>query len=202
MHLSNSPGLQNDDRVLITFNGFFGNEIVITEKYDGENTTLYSHGLHARSMDGRTHPSRDWVKKFHGSIAHEIPVNLRICGENMYAQHSIAYSELETYFYGFSVWEDETVLGWDDTLTWFKLLGITSVRELYRGPFCFEAIDKEIAKLDCNSQEGLVIRCTTVFEKSDFGQIAPKIAKWVRKNHVATSEHWMLQEVIPNKLKV
>lgn len=201
MHLPSSPGLQNDDRVLLTYNGFVGNEVVITEKLDGENTSMYTHGLHARSMDGRTHPSRDWVKMFHGTIAHEIPVGMRICGENMFALHSIAYSELETYFYGFSLWEGETCLSWDDTLMWFKLLGIQPVPVLYRGKFDLAKIDELTAKLDPNTQEGLVVRCTSAFTMADFEQKAPKIAKWVRKGHVQTDEHWMLREVIPNKLK-
>jgi hypothetical protein len=201
MHLPSSPGLQNDDRVLLTFNGLVGNEVVASIKYDGEGTSMYTDGLHARSMDGRSHPSRDWVKMFHGTFAHEIPVGLRICGENMYAQHSIAYDDLESYFYGFSMWEGENVLSWDDTLTWFKLLGITPVKELYRGPFDLAKINELTAKLDPIKDEGLVVRCTKAFTKADFEQQAPMIAKWVRKGHVQTDEHWMLRDVIPNKLR-
>jgi len=63
MHLYFSPGLQNDDRVM-PLNRLHGREVVVTEKMDGENTTLYDDTLHARSIDGRYHPSRDWVKRF------------------------------------------------------------------------------------------------------------------------------------------
>lgn len=41
---------------------FLKGPVVITEKMDGENTTLYRDGLHARSLDSRHHPSRNWVK--------------------------------------------------------------------------------------------------------------------------------------------
>ncbi len=200
MHLPSSPGLQNDDRVLLTYDGLEGNEVVATIKLDGENTTMYTDGLHARSMDGRSHPSRDWVKMFHGTFAHEIPYGLRICGENMYACHSIFYDNLASYFYGFSIWEAEKCLSWDDTLQWFTLLGITPARELYRGPFDLARIDALTAALDPEKDEGLVVRCTSAFTMDDFGQQAPKIAKWVRKGHVQTDEHWMLRDVVPNRL--
>lgn len=201
MHLPTSPGVHSDDRVLLTYQGLLNNEVVVTEKMDGENTSLYTHGLHARSMDGRAHPSRDWVKSFHGTFAHEIPVGLRICGENMFAQHSIAYNELESFFYGFSVWQGEMCLSWDETLKWFDHLGIQAPPILYRGYFSLAKLDEITSKLDPAKQEGLVVRCTSRFTMADFGQERPKIAKWVRKGHVQTDEHWMLKDVVPNKLK-
>lgn len=128
MHFPFSPGLQNDDRVIQTLDGLMGHDVVVTEKMDGENATLYRDHYHARSLDSKHHPSRDWIKSFHGSIAHMIPEGWRICGENMYARHSIAYDDLSSYFYGFSVWNENNVaLGWDETLMFFDDLGITPV---------------------------------------------------------------------------
>lgn len=85
LHVPWSPGLMNDDRAMDHLGGFVGLDVVVTEKLDGENTTLYADGLHARSIDGRHHPSRDWVKAAHGRVAWTIPEGWRICGENMYA---------------------------------------------------------------------------------------------------------------------
>ena len=45
----------------------------VKEKMDGENTSLYQDGFHARSIDGRHHSSRDWVKGFWAQIAQDIP---------------------------------------------------------------------------------------------------------------------------------
>jgi hypothetical protein len=102
---------------------FEGKEVVITEKLDGENTSLYRSNFHARSLDGRHHLSRDWVKAWHACIAIDIPDGWRLCGENMYAQHSVIYEELVSYFYLFSVWNDLNMcLAWDDVPEWAELL--------------------------------------------------------------------------------
>jgi hypothetical protein len=93
-HLPWSPGASSDDVFLIDTQMFMGKSVVITEKMDGENTTLYPDHLHARSLDSRHHPSRTWVKQWHQTLAHDIPQGWRICGENLYAQHSVSYTQL------------------------------------------------------------------------------------------------------------
>jgi hypothetical protein len=200
MHLPWSPGLQNDDRVITTLDHFAGEEVVVTEKMDGENTTLYSDHIHARSLDGRHHPSRDWVKGFHGSIRHRIPSYLRICGENMYAQHSIIYDTLKSYFLGFNIWERNTCLGWDDTQMLFEDLGVTSVPTLFRGTWeDFVGWQHNLLEnWDTGSFEGYVVRVTRTFSLDEFQQV---VAKYVRKNHVQTDQHWMAKKVVPNGLK-
>ena len=52
-------------------------------------------------------------------------------------------------------------------------------------------------KIDTTKQEGFVIRLADSFKFEDF---STSIAKWVRKGHVQTDEHWMYKKVIPNKL--
>ncbi|WP_444997397.1 RNA ligase family protein [Aliikangiella sp. IMCC44359] len=116
-HLPWSPGATRDDIRCVDSKIFEDRMVVVTEKMDGENATLYKNHMHARSIDSRHHPSRDWLKKFHASIAYNIPAGWRICGENLFAQHSIAYKNLSSYFYGFSIWnEDNDCLSWKDTL--------------------------------------------------------------------------------------
>ena len=202
MHLPWSPGLQNDDRLIQSLDGFAGQEVVVTEKMDGENTTLYFDHLHARSLDGRHHPSRDWVKRFHGSVKYLIPEDLRICGENVYAEHSIHYDGLESYFLGFSAWiNDEwgdTCLNWDETVAWFDEIGITSVPVLWRGQW--EDFPRDFANSlleRCDEVEGYVVRTTNAFPMEEFQQ---RVAKYVRKNHVQTDQHWMQKAVVPNGL--
>ena len=198
-HLPFSQGLQNDDRKIQSLNGFVGREIVVTEKMDGENTTLYSDHTHARSLDSRNHESRNWVKGFWSTFMYQIPTNWRVCGENVYAEHSIGYDDLDTYFYCFSVWNDQNVaISWDDTLTWFKTLGITPVKELYRGSFDLKQLQQLADSLDTEKVEGYVIRVTDAVPFDDFDK---KFAKWVRKGHVQTTEHWMTAKIVPNRLR-
>ncbi|HXO26091.1 MAG TPA: RNA ligase family protein [Thermoanaerobaculia bacterium] len=195
-HLPWSPGASPDDLLLDSLDCFSGREVVITEKLDGENTTLYPEGLHARSIDSRHHPSRDWVKSLHGSIRHLIPAGFRVCGENLYARHSIAYEGLRSYFYVFSIWnQDNLCLGWDETLEWSELLGLEVVPTLLRGRWD-ETATRALA-LDFLLQEGYVVRTTAAFAYDDFGR---HVAKWVRTGHVQTDEHWMFSEVVPNRL--
>lgn len=198
-HLPFSAGRSADDKVLKSLAHFEGREVVVTLKMDGENTTLYRDGFHARSIDGRSHPSRDWLAAFQARIGHEIPEGWRICGENLYARHSIAYDALPSYFLGFSVWDaDNWALSWDETLDWFELLGITPVETLWRGTFDVRKLEALAAGLDTETQEGFVVRLADGFAYADFGR---SVAKWVRPGHVQTDTHWMHQAVVPNGLE-
>jgi hypothetical protein len=163
---------------------------------DGENATLYRDHYHARSLDSKHHPSRDWIKAFHGQIKNDIPEGYRICGENMYAEHSIHYDRLPSYFLGFSMWNGDICLPWDETLEWFDLIGITSVNSLYEGIW-----DPDLIRTICeprDGQEGYVVRIRGGFLRSEFPYM---VAKYVRKNHIQTDEHWMAKPVTPNGLR-
>ena len=74
-HVPWSLGKTSDDKVLKSADHFVGKEIVITEKMDGENTSIYKEGLHARSLDSKRHESRTMVTKLWSEIAHDIPEN-------------------------------------------------------------------------------------------------------------------------------
>ncbi|MVW77454.1 RNA ligase family protein [Bordetella sp. 02P26C-1] len=197
-HLPTSPGAQRDDRRLRTDAHFSDRRVILTVKMDGENTSLYREGFHARSVDSRHHPSRDWLARFHASMAYRIPGDIRICGENLYARHSIAYSDLPSYFMGFSVWRGQTCLDWDTSLDLMTNLGITPVPLLYDGIYERTAIQRLIAGLDLTRQEGVVIRVASAFDLKDFGV---SVAKYVRPGHVQTDSHWMHAPVVPNRLK-
>jgi len=166
---------------------------------DGENITLYNDFFHARSINSNNHHSRDWLARFHSLyISHNIPDNWRICGEYLYAKHSIFYENLKSYFLGFSVWNEKNIcISWDETMNWFKHLNIHSVPVLYRGKFNLKLI-KEIEKnLDYEKSEGFVIRNANSFHYADFGI---NVCKYVRKNHIKTEKNWIYQKIIKNKL--
>jgi hypothetical protein len=198
-HLPMSLGTTSDDKMHRDLSNFLGKDCLITKKMDGENTTLYSWDMHARSTTYAPHPSRDWLRSEHAKVGYKIPENWRVCGENLFAKHSIQYADLESYFYIFSVWTDENVcLPWDETITWADHLGFPVVDTIYRGIISEEVISETIASLDTDVCEGFVIRPTDGFHYDDFTNV---VGKWVRKGHVQTDKHWMHSEIVKNSLK-
>lgn len=197
-HLPWSLGRTSDDKILQSIKHFEGKEIVITEKMDGENTSIYREGLHARSLSSSRHESRTIVTKLWSEIKHEIPENWRICGENLFAKHSIKYINLESFFLVFSIWNEKNIcLNWDETIEWCNLLNLSSVPVLYRGIFDIEKIMNIGNSLNLNTTEGYVIRLANNFKFEDFQY---SVAKFVRENHVQTNQHWMTSTIEKNEL--
>jgi len=195
-HLPWSPGMSADDVRVQANSGFHNSEVIVTEKMDGENTSIYRDHTHARSLDSRHHSSRDWLKQWHSGFAHNIPVGWRICGENLFAQHSVAYRTLASYFYGFSIWNEKNeCLSWEETEEWFDILDIHPVTVLYRGQWD-EKLIREL-RIDTSISEGYVVRAADSFE---FEQFSQHVAKWVRPNHVQSEQHWMHAEIVANGL--
>ena len=206
-HCPWSQNLQNDDRRHEDISFLLNKRLVVTLKMDGENTTMYNYNIHARSLSSGHHPSRSFVKSLHGQIAHDIPGGFRICGENLYAKHSIHYEHLKSYFLVFSIWNDNNIaLSWDETKEYSALLGLETVPELCSGVYktveelkeSVEAAFKKYQEQSKDEVEGYVIRLADRIHYKDFRKA---VAKSVRKNHVQTSEFWMNQPIIPNKIE-
>jgi hypothetical protein len=205
-HLPWSPGMHDDDRMMPDVSIFEGRKVVVMEKLDGENTSIYNDYMHARSVTSGGHPSRDWIRAFASQFQHDIPEGWRLSVENMYAKHSITYVDLETYAYGFAMWDDTNhILTWQDTLQWYELLGVTPCPVIYWGEYDRAKIEQSYSTLKQQREaargevEGYVIRVDEPFHFSQFKQM---VGKYVRKGHVNTTRHWMYgQPVIPNTLK-
>ncbi|WP_170782810.1 RNA ligase family protein [Ruegeria lacuscaerulensis] len=197
-HLPQSPGATSDDKIMRSVGGLIAaNEVVFTEKMDGENTTIHSQGCHPRSLDARYHPSRDWMKAFAAGISPQLAGDERIVGEYLFARHSIAYRALPSYFLGFAWIKQEEVQAWDATLLRFAELGIASVPELYRGRFSDQVVSTVLSDLDLERQEGFVVRDFAAFPERD---MPTHLAKYVREDHVQSDTHWMNAELIKNEL--
>lgn len=194
-HLPWSPGVSSDDVRAGGLSGLTGREVVVTQKLDGENTTLYADGLHARSLESAHHPSRAWVKGLQGRIGAAVPPGWRVCGENLFARHSLAYTELDSWFYAFSVWDGDHCLDWDRTVRFTRRLGVPVPKVLWRGTFDERAL--RALRLDTTRQEGYVVRTVEGFAREEFGR---RVAKWVRAGHVRTDTHWMHAPVVANGL--
>lgn len=217
-HLPWSPGFTKthdelDDVVLDAAPWLTGETVVVTEKMDGENTTMY-HGegnVHARSLDGRSHPSRSYVKALHARIREDIPLGMRIVGENMQAVHSLKYHDIPPYLV-FAIFESTphgwACLSWDDTKEWCELLSLSTVPELYRGPWNEKLIRAAYDWRENDTllsvyggcigeREGYVVRTADRFLEKN---LAHNVAKFVRPSHVRTDRHWIHRQVEQNVL--
>lgn len=188
-HLSFSEGVTSDDKMHKDFSCFERKFVVLTKKMDGENFSGYRDYCHARSIDSKSHYTRNYAQTYWFERSYLLPEGWRICAENLYAKHSIGYENLESYLLGFSVWDDLNMcLSWEDTKIWFELLDMKIVEEVYHGIFD-EKIIREICKNNDNSvNEGYVLRLAESFHYNNFEK---SVAKYVRANHVnPESAHW------------
>jgi len=196
-HVKWSPGVTSDDKIQHNLSSFEGRNIILSLKMDGENSTISRDYTHARSLDSNSHPSRDWLKGMWGNMRFDIPEGWRICGENLYAKHSLGYDNLPSYFMVFSIWNEKNeCLSVTETIEWCKLLGLEFVTILYQGIFDLEFIKN--FKIDTEKQEGFVMRISDSFHYDDFNKY---VVKWVRESHVTTSNHWMNEKIVKNGLR-
>jgi len=194
-HLPYSQTVTDDDKRLSSDDHFksFDN-VVVTIKMDGENTSCYQNGyIHARSIDGNRHEWQHLLKSEIRSWCHDIPENWRVCGENLYARHSIEYtfkSKMEL-FQVFGIYDDKNMcLSWEDTKTWCSMLNLKTVPEIYVGKYDKDAIMSKFIEYSNNSEnevEGFVVRNAGKFGYDDF---SVNVGKYVRANHVRTDSHW------------
>lgn len=194
-----SPGHSERDWRISELAMLDGRSILMTEKMDGENTTLYRDTWHARSLDSpKNLPWREMVNSlFYQKIYGQIPESMRICGENMYAVHSIFYDNLDDYFLVHSVWEDEWCLSWPETTDICNELGLTRVPVVgFGNNYDQKFLESFIVPENC---EGYVIRPYDRFNLKDFDKL---VAKYVRKDHVQTDEHWTRKKMVKNELYV
>lgn len=202
-HLPWSPGVTSDDKIITSLSGFTGKQVIVTEKLDGESTSIYSDGIHARSLDSGSHPSRTRVKALQAELAGIIPAGWRIVGENVQAKHSIYYNALPSYFMVIAIFDEtNTALSWEDTVIFCLENNLVSVPVLYQGIW-----DERVVKACRNEvsyfgeeQEGYVVR---VAEAIPFDKWDSLVAKYVRANHIQPNAgHWSTAPVVPNGLAV
>ncbi len=196
-HLPWSAGATAEDRVHSDLSGFVGEQVVVTEKMDGENTTFYHDYFHARSIDAASHPSQSWARSLHAQISWKIPPGWRVCGENLYARHSINYDSLPSYFMVFSVWNAANrCLSWRATVDWCVEFGLKTVPVLYEGQWDEQKI-RAFDMIAGSDHEGYVVRVTREFAFAEFRRVVGKV---VRRDHVQTSHGWKRKPVVRNRL--
>lgn len=189
-HLPWSPGGTDDDRRMETTEFLEKEDVVVLEKYDGENSNLTNESVYARSRETESHWSRDLLRAYHAKMAYEIPEGWRVCLENLYAQHSIAYKNLPSYFIGFQVWNALTCLSWKETKDYLDILQIPTVPVIYSGKFNKKLIESAFEKhrqSSIDEVEGYVVRVERSFKMSEYRKV---VGKYVRENHNQCHGNW------------
>ena len=203
-HLPFSPEVHSDDKLCDIADLYRiideQVEVVITEKTDGGNFCLKSEGVFARSHGQETSCSSfNYIKNvhFYPNMQDITDQNLMVFGENMFAIHSIEYTNLQDFFYVFNIVERDTGLfkDFDSVVEWATEHNMLTVPEVYRGTIpSLQWLEKFLAdelKKSCvlgGPREGFVVRVKGAFPADDFSK---NVFKYVRKNHVAVdSEHW------------
>ena len=133
LHAQISLGTTSDDRFIP--NGYieaFANmkKLILTEKLDGQNNCFNRKGVFARSHTSPTqHPWDKPMRERWNLIKNDLG-DLEIFGENMYGIHSIAYKNLESYFYVFAVREGDRWLSWEEVKFYAAMLDFPMVPEI------------------------------------------------------------------------
>ncbi len=220
-HLPFSHMNDDDDTAHRHVEKFLNIPVVVTEKMDGSNAILVADAdapVRSRSASRADHDSFDllfqqyWEQNVYGKL----PENLQIHGEWIYAKHSIHYGcsgccedrnqapPLENgYFQVFGVYDTNwhLWLSWEATKQWADKLGFETTPVLFsntefdhEGEF-YDKLSTLADKLTPN-REGFVVRNTYPFH---YGQFSERLGKFVRRDHVQTSEHWSHQRITENK---
>ena len=199
-HLPYSLGYTRDDWVWESDDNFLNKQVVVTTKMDGENTTIYSDGTcHARSLSSTHRSYHSWLLAYIPTIQNCIPDRYRLCGEYLYAKHSIFYDNLESYFLAFCLWNrDNCAITWDEFMEFCNKNNIPHVPVLYEGVYDAKIIKQLAEDTVANGQEGIVVRNRGSFHMSEFKE---NVAKYVRENHVQTKEHWQYSQITKNLLQ-
>ena len=205
--------------------------VVVTVKMDGSNAMITrlpeimpdpsrhcpAHGVAARNGKHTTHNSFDLLKKRNREqYEYKIPPHIQICGEWLYAWHSIHYADLEDcdesdcdehavpvrdYFQVFGVYDNrfDVWLSWPEVEEWAAKIGAETVpvveKRVFEYPNHVYEVYPEADRLIENGHEGIVIRSALPFH---YGQFEARLGKYVRENHVTTDEHWSQQAIVQN----
>jgi hypothetical protein len=192
-HFPFSEGATNNDKIQHDWKAFLSEEIVMTEKLDGENTCIKDIGIFARSHAAPT--QNPWSKNMQPiweRLKNDLG-DLHVFGENLYGIHSIEYENLTDYFFVFAIRQGDYWLSWSEIEEYCFFFDLKTVPIIRIGHFeekeILPLIRTQIQKGSALGSvcEGYVFRNKSRFHVQDF---STNVLKYVRKNHVQTDEHW------------
>ena len=208
-HYDFSPGTTSDDRINKDWWEDMSKikEIVHTEKMDGGNGCLNGIGIFARSHAVPTiQPWFDHMRQKFSMIQQDLKdTEIEIFGENLYAEHSIIYPNIDEHFYVFAVRHLDMWLSWEE-VKWYAdffeypvvpVIGMdypkAHVKESLKQDVIFESEKPSVfgsiqnGTMEPCTREGIVTRNIEEYHVDDFKQ---NVFKYVRKGHVSTDQHW------------
>jgi hypothetical protein len=215
-HYSFSPGTTSDDRInheweqdilRITDNLQHLDNLIHTEKMDGENQCINQYGIFARSHAAATrHPWSNFLKELHPMLKKDLAdFDIELFGENMYAKHSIGYPGIESHFYMFGVRKNGIWLSWSDVEMYAELFDFPTVPIIkidnskilnindYKNAILNEVVkESTFGSYDTKTDEkctmeGIVTRNIGSYSVDEFSK---NVFKYVRAKHVNTDIHW------------
>jgi len=206
-YLNFSPSFQSGDR-FIDNRELLGKPLVVTIKKDGSCVVLSKDLCGARNGTEARHHSFDLLKQRHAAMRSSIPEGIHLFGEWLFSKHSIDYKgslALEDFLQIFAAYDlaDQLFLSYDETNALCEKLGLVAVETV--GRLMYEAEWQLVQGLTSlgegvvkKGEEGIVVRSAYPFHYTQFGN---NVAKYVRPNHVQTSEHWTRQVITKNELR-
>jgi len=117
LHARISRGTSSDDRFLPRgYVKIFAemDDLIMTEKLDGQNNCFSKYGLFARSHAIPSELPWDKPLRERWQLIKNDLNDLEIFGENLYAIHSIGYKKPESFFYVFAIRENDRWLSWEE----------------------------------------------------------------------------------------
>jgi hypothetical protein len=214
-YLTCSPTIDESDRLTVDLENLCHRPLVATIKLDGSNVQLTRKHVAARNGATANHPSFNMLKQIHAQIRNQIPEDITIYAEWLYAKHSIHYTgalALKSLLRPFGILEREKVHdheqafyfwhSWSAVEVLSASLGLDTVPVI--GNFSFISEGQAAAEsgrigmsVIVSGHEGFVLRDVNTMYISDF---STNIGKWVRPNHVQTTDHWSKTSIIKNEV--
>ena len=192
-HLPWSPGGTNDDKRLERAGHLVAEPLTITEKMDGSGVCLEHDAVYARSHSRPpSHPSFDLLKRLHAQVRFQIPQEIQVFGEWLYARHLTLFGvrHLDQGYWA----------SWDEVEVWADELGVSTVPVLATDKqfSSEEALRCYVLKQIQPGREGAVVRLSEEFPDDQFHM---SVAKWVRFDHITSGDHWDHGPIVRNRLR-
>jgi len=191
-YLDNSP---SQGRLGIFLSAFIGEHITVTEKMDGEITSLYKSGyFHSRSLTRTPH----WSRTRFSAKALEYALILKdgesLVFENMQGTHTVEYNDLESYHYLLYFIRGRVVRSVKETTKTAEANGLTMPTVLFSGVL---KSHRDLVGL-AGYREGYVIRLSRSFP---YDQLSRFSGKCVVGGFVQSDEHWFAGRKKENQLR-
>ena len=180
----------------------FSSEVNVSEKLDGANVGLsfQQDKLILQKRGGfigeGEHPQygafKEWAYSKYQEFC-QLPEDMILFGEWLYAKHSIYYTKLPDYFIIFDIWQNGKFLSVEERDSIARKFGLYAVPTIYQGTLSLNNIPSLIQQSRYSDElmEGIVVRS---LRNPDLR------GKWVRPDFIYGQKHWSRYKFTKNLL--